>query len=232
MGLFSGLKKLAGPIGAIAGGVIGGPLGASIGGSLGNAIAGNEAAKDASRAQVRSANAAIDEQRRQFDLTRQDMMPWMDAGRNALGRLEDPTASFTASPDYEFRRGEGTRGIQQTAAARGGAFSGNALRALAEYNSNLASGEFGNWWNRQAGLAGVGQATASNLGHLGANTAGNVGNALMAAGDARASGIIGGANALSAGVSGALDAWQYGRGGGFGGPSWRTPPINGGYRFG
>ena len=107
----------------------------------------------------------------------------------------DPNAYFTASPDYQFRRNEGMRGIEQTNAARGVGRSGNALKALADYNSNLASGEFGNWWNRQAGLAGVGQNAVNSTAQFGAQNASNTGNALMAGGDARASGIVGGANA-------------------------------------
>lgn len=203
------LSKLAPVIGAVGGFMVGGPAGAAVGASLGSGIAGASASKKASKAQQQSAMSAIDEQRRQFDLTRQDNMPWLQAGQNALGQLTNPLANFQASPDYQFRRDEGIRGIQQTAAARGGLASGNALKALTQYNSNLASGEFGNWWNRQAGLAGVGQATASSLGAMGQNTAGNIGNALMSGGDARASGIIGGTNALTQGVSGAVDTYNY-----------------------
>lgn len=128
----------------------------------------------------------------------------------------DPNA-FTASPDYAFRRSEGMKGIEGSFAARGGAQSGNALRALNEFNSNLAAGEYGNWFqrqqseydrwfNRNAVLAGIGQ-TATNQAGSGAiqtgsgisgdamRTGANVGNALIAGGDARASGITGSANA-------------------------------------
>lgn len=210
MGLFKSIAKLAG--GAI-GGAIGGPVGAKIGSSLGGALAGAASSKKGAKAQTRSADAAIAEQRRQFDLTRADQQPWLQSGRNALGRLDSVAtgdmSSFYTSPDYNFRRTEGQRGIQQTAAARGGAFSGNALKALSEFNSNLAAGEFGNWWDRTARQAGSGQGAAESLAVLGANKANYVGNALMSAGDARASGIIGQGNALSQGVSGALDIYDY-----------------------
>jgi hypothetical protein len=100
-------------------------------------------------------------------------------------------SSFFKSPDYTFRQQQGMQGIQNSFAARGGAASGNALKALTEFNSNLAAGEFGNYFNRQAGLAGVGQ-TATNTGAAyGAGAAGNIGNALQSSGDARASGILG-----------------------------------------
>jgi hypothetical protein len=170
------------PAGAVIGGVI--SAGASI-------IGGNKAAK----AQKQASDAAVAEQRRQFDLTRADQAPWLEAGRNALIRLQDP-AAFTADPGYQFTRSEGLRGIDQSAAARGGALSGNALKALNEYNANLADQTYGNWWNRQAGLAGVGQSAAQNLGALGQQSAANIGNALMAGGNARASGYANAANAI------------------------------------
>jgi hypothetical protein len=182
-------------MGSVVGNVVGGLLGAS-------------GARKAAKEQTKSAQAAIAEQRRQFDLTRSDQMPWLDAGRNALARLQDPTA-FTTDPGYEFIRTEGQRGVEQSAAARGGALSGNALRALTEYNANLADQSYTNWWNRQAGLAGVGQSSAQNLGALGQVNASNIGNALMAGGDARASGIAGRYNALGQGLAGAFDAWDY-----------------------
>ncbi len=186
------------------------------------AAIGSNATKKAAKKSAAAADAATAEQRRQYDLTRQDQMPWIQAGTNALTQLQNPTANFMASPDYTFRRDEGIRGIEQTAAARGGAFSGNALKALSEFNSNLASGEFGNWWNRQAGLAGVGQTATNAVGQFGANAASNIGNSLMTAGDARASGILGTANSLSGAINSGLNAYLYNRGGGFGGGSAST----------
>jgi len=92
---------------------------------------------------------------------------------------------------YNFLRQEGMRDIGNSFAARGGAASGNALRALSEFQTGLANQSFGDWWNRQAGMAGVGQTTASNLGTLGAQSAGNIGALLTNQGNNRASGILG-----------------------------------------
>jgi hypothetical protein len=192
--------------------------GATVAGGL---IQGS-AARSASRAQQASADAAVAEQRRQFDLTRSDQQPWLQAGQNALARLQDPNA-FQADPGYNFARNEGMRGIERSAAARGGATGGNALRALSQFNQGMADQSYGNWWNRQAGLAGVGQASAQSLGALGAQTASNIGNSLMAGGDARASGIAGQANALSGGLAGLSNIWQYNRMGGFGTPPFAPP---------
>lgn len=175
-------------------------------------LIGKSGSKNAAAAQQQASAAAVAEQRRQFDLTRQDQMPWMDAGRGALDRLTTAStgdnSNFFASPDYNFRRAEGQRGMEQSAAARGGAFSGNALKALSEFNQNIAAGEYGDWWNRQAGLAGVGQAATNQVGQLGAQSANNIGQLQLAAGDARASGIIGSANATNQGINNALNAWM------------------------
>lgn len=121
---------------------------------------------------------------------------------------------FWQSPDYNFVRSEGNRGVERSAAARGGAFSGNALRALDEFNSNLASSEFGNYFNRQAAIAGIGQTANQNTARAGMQTAGNIGNALMYGGDARASGVINSANAWGdalGGAAGFLGRWAEGR---------------------
>lgn len=116
---------------------------------------------------------------------------------------------FFKSPDYNFQRTEGTRGIERSAAARGGAFSGNALRALTEFNSNLAKGSFGNYFNRQTTLAGLGSAATSDTNNAGLITSGRVGNALQDAGDARASGVVGSANAWGSALSGLGNAAGY-----------------------
>ena len=177
----------------------------------GGVIAAN-GARSAANTQSRAADAATAEQRRQYDLTRQDQQPWIQAGTGALDRLTTAStgdnSNFFASPDYEFRRTEGERGIENSAAARGGAFSGNALRALSDYNSNLASGEYGNWWNRQAGLAGIGQSAVNQVGAAGQASANNIGQLQMASGDARASGILGQSNAINGGINNALNAWM------------------------
>lgn len=182
-----------------------------LGGILGSVVGGLFGAKQADRAadaQVQASQAAVGEQRRQFDLTRQDAQPWMQAGQNALANLQDPNA-FQQSPGFNFLRQQGMQGIERSAAARGGATGGNALKALAEFQTGLAQQDYGNWWNRQSNLAGVGQNATQSVGAFGAQTAGNIGNALMNGGEARASGIVGGANALSQWLSGAVDQWNY-----------------------
>jgi hypothetical protein len=194
----------------------------------GSALLGALSSRSASRAQERGAQAGIAEQRRQFDLTRQDQMPWLQAGQNALNNLQNPGA-FQQSPGYQWALGQGMQGIERSAAARGGAASGNALKALAQFNQGLASQDFGNWWNRQAGLAGVGQAAAGNLGAVGQNSANALGMLYGNAGDARASGIMGVGNSLNNGLGAWYNNWLMRQGGSL--PTQRNVPqvYEGGY---
>lgn len=110
--------------------------------------------------------------------------------------------SFFKSPDYQFVKDQGMQGIGNQFSASGGAKSGNALKALADFNSNLAAGEFGNYFNRQLALAGQGQAATSTSAGAGIATGGIVGNALQNSADSRASGVAGQYNAIGAGLSG------------------------------
>ena len=160
----------------------------------GTYLASREANKGAGKAADAQAEAnalGIAEQRRQFDLTRQDMMPWLTSGRGALGRLDAASngdmSGFQQSPDYNFRFDQGMQGLDRSAAAKGSLFSGGADADRIAFGQGLASAEYGNWWNRQAGLAGVGQTTASQLGSLGAGMSSNIGNLLNNTGQARAS---------------------------------------------
>lgn len=119
------------------------------------------AAKDAAAASSKASKSTVAESARQYDQTRTDNEPWRLAGQQALSRLSDPSQvlnNFQASPDYQFRLGQGLESVTQNKAVNGLLKSGSALKGLNDYAQNTAASEFGNWWNRQAGLAGVGQA--------------------------------------------------------------------------
>jgi len=110
-------------------------------------------------------------------------------------------SAFFQSPGYQFRRDEGTRGIANNFGASGGAFSGNALKALAEFNSGLASQEFGNYVNQLGTIAGIGQSSTNQTAAYGADAANSAGRNALYAGDARASGIEGQASAINNGIN-------------------------------
>lgn len=175
-----------------------------------SSLLGAYGADQAMDAETAAYQQAIEEQRRQYDQNRQDMMPWLTAGQGALGNLQNPQASFAASPGYEWARNEGQRGIGNSFAARGGAASGNALRALSEFNTGLAQQDYGNWWNQQAGLAGVGQTAAGQLGNQGMYSSNQIGQSLANQGISRGSGVANRYGAIGQGLSDSLN-WLWRR---------------------
>lgn len=156
------------------------------------------------------------------------------AAREASGggnQLAGPDySSFYQSPDYQFRLNEGLNAVQGSAAARGGLYSGNALRGIADYGQGLAAGEFGNYVNRQLALAGMGQAATTQAGNAAMTTGTNVSNLLLGQGNARASGIINQTNAITGGANDLASLYGMYRGGYFGngGQPGATPPYAGG----
>lgn len=209
-------------------------VGSSVIGGVGSYLGAKEQA-DAARAAGRESAAAsryqTDVQKQMYDLARADQAPWREAGANALAQLTAGTAAggdlmrsfsmsdYEADPGYAFRQAEGMKAIERSAAARGGALSGGAMRGIQRYGQGLASEEYGNAFNRYmtqqgnrfnrlAGLAGVGQTANAATGQAGSNYANaitgisqanatNQGNAMLAAGNARASGYAGIGNALA-----------------------------------
>jgi hypothetical protein len=126
--------------------------------------------------------------------------PWRQAGMNALNRMQSGDVMGMMDPSYKFRLGEGMKALDRQAAARGGLISGGALKAAQRYGQDFASQEFGNAYNRLAGLAGVGQTATGAMGNAAGAYGANAGNLMTGAAGARASGYVGGANALTSGL--------------------------------
>lgn len=194
-------------LGLVGGSIVSGLFGASS--SKKAASASADAAKYAADAQIQSAQLSVDESRRQFDLGRDDLAPYREAGGNALAQMQGALGgSFKESEGYRFQRSEMEKALERQQAARGTSLGGAAAKELARYTSGLASQEYGADYNRRAALAGVGQ-TATNAGiNLGQSTASNVGNALMASGNAQASGYLNAGNAQAQGYMGQNQAFQ------------------------
>lgn len=186
------------------------PITGMVGGSLLSTAVGASSSRRAARAQERASDATIAENRRQYDLNRQDLAPWRETGSNALGALsfemglsEKPEgyAGFQEAPGFQYQLEQGEKAINRAAAARGMRFSGNTLRDLQHHGQGMASQSHGNHLNRLAALAGVGQSATDSIARMGANMAAQNGNALMAAGNARASGYRGQNAAFQGGLN-------------------------------
>lgn len=191
---------------------------------VGSAIVGgyvaNQSAKSAAGAQRDAAELASNTELEQYRQNREDMQPWREAGQQALGQITAGTgaggdfnrdftlADFYKDPGYDFRLQQGQRGLDATAAARGGALSGGAIKGALRYNQDYASGEFGNAYNRfnndrtqrfnrLASVAGIGQTATRDVANMGSQTASNVAQNQIGAGNAQASSYVGQGNAIS-----------------------------------
>jgi hypothetical protein len=195
-------------------------------------VASAKAAKKAAKAQTTAADQSVAEQRRQYDLTRSDLAPWRTAGSAAIDKLSavyglngktatnpDGTPAqyggFFASPDYQFRRDESLKAANAGLASRGLLNSGAAVRAKTALAGNLASSEFGDWWNRLAGVAGVGQTATQATSAAGQNAANSISQAYTNAGNARASAYMNTGAAINNGLQNMASLYAFNSGGGF-----------------
>lgn len=188
---------------------------------IGTAVVGsyaqNRAARRAADAVRAGTDAATYEQRRQFDMTRQDMLPWMQQGGWALDQqrqfLEGNWSGFQNSPDYKFAVEQGFKGLERGFAAGGATGSGGADADRIAYGQGLATQYAGNYYAKLAGLSNTGQQTAEQIGQFGANAATNIGNNFINAGNARASAYINQGNnwANLANTVGQYGMYAYGR---------------------
>jgi hypothetical protein len=194
---------------------------------VGSAVIGASASSKAAKTQAASADRAADLQYQQFERQVELQEPFRQAGVDALNKLI-PLASeytpfgtqqFQADPGYAFRMSEGMKGLERSAAARGGLLSGGAMKGIQRFGQDLASQEYQNAFNRYQSertarlaplqsLAGVGQTSAQTIGQAGQTMASNVGEMMTSGAAARASGYVGQANALTGALNTGLNYYQ------------------------
>jgi hypothetical protein len=189
------------------------------GATIASAAIGANASSKAGKMQAASADRAADLEREMFERNIELNAPFREAGVTALNKLVPLATEYTpfgmdqfkADPGYAFRMSEGMKGLERSAAARGGLLSGSMLKGIQRFGQDLGSQEYQNAFNRYQAerqarlnplqsLAGVGQTTSQQLGAAGTQMAGNVGNLMTGGAAARASGYVGGANALTQGL--------------------------------
>jgi len=249
MGLLSAIGSIGGALlGGPVGAMIGGTLGGSIEGTQATNSATNaqvNAANYAAELQRKTAAEQLALQKQMYEQGVARQEPWYAAGKTALSNLQTglrPGGQYTQTfkpsdiytdPSYAFRLQQGQKALEQSAAARGIQFSGGTQAALSDYAQNAASQEYGNaynrfmndqntQYNRQAGLAGVGQSAGQNIAGAGSNYAGaagqigqtsatNLGNIAGLVGQAQAAGAMGSYNMGNAAMGNLMGyANQYG----------------------
>jgi hypothetical protein len=164
------------------------------GGSLLGGVLGGKGASKAAKAQTQLGQQALQLQQQMYNQGRADLAPWREAGGQAIGQglaMLQPGYDYTASPGYQFRLGEGLRGVENSAAARGLLQSGGTLKGIDKYAEGLAASDFNDQFNRTMAVAGGGQQAATSTGQFGQNYASAGGNILNGIGQAKASGYAG-----------------------------------------
>jgi hypothetical protein len=135
------------------------------------------------------------------------------------------------SPDYQFAMQEGMGNIGNSFAAKGGAASGNALRALSEFNQGMASQQIDKFLSRRGVQIDRGIGATNNVQQGATGYANNATGLYQDRGDARASGILGRAGSTIGAMAGVAESMGGGYGGGGGwlggmGGYPGTPGIN------
>lgn len=196
------------------------------------------ASKEAAEIAAAASDRAIALQKKIYDEGVERQKDWYTAGKNALAKIETMTGAMppaftgqvdlTRDPGYAFRLSEGLKGLERSAAARGGLMSGATGKALTRYGQEAASQEYTNAYNRAvteynalrqreaeeynrlAGIANVGGTTAQQLTGLGQTYATNVSNLATQQGSTAANALLSGAAARQSAYGDVGKAWgQY-----------------------
>jgi hypothetical protein len=171
------------------------------------------AAETAAGAQTAASEASIAEQRRQFDIMKETLAPYVAVGEPAmtqmsalagLGTPEEQQAAISAieqSPLFQAQVRQGEEAMLQQASATGGLRGGNIQSALAQYRPQMLQQAIESQYSKLAGLGQIGQASAAGQSVQGMQSATNIGNLLSQAGQAQAQAAL---------TSGAAQAQMWG----------------------
>lgn len=151
------------------------------------------------------ANMSIGEQKRQFDMVRQTLAPFIKDGRNALNQLKPyqqagtdalagqrnliglngadaqraAIAGLENSPEMAAYVQQGENALLQNAAATGGLRGGNNQAALAQFRPSVLAGMIDRQYERLGGLTSLGANTTGMVYQTGASAAAGQANAGM-----------------------------------------------------
>jgi hypothetical protein len=161
-----------------------------------------KASRRAEEAQLGYLTQALDEEHRQFDLTRGDYAPWREAGANALGDQGDlvgmngPEAQQAAiaqlqqSPLYNSLYRTGQEAVLQNASATGGLRGGNTERGLADFGSDTLAQVIERQLAQLGGISGTGLQATTGTAASGDNLTQAIAQLLGQKGQVRAGGIL------------------------------------------
>lgn len=191
----------------------------SVGAGIYSANKQSSAAKSAAQAQTDSAQAGIEEQRRQFDKVQELLAPFVNAGTSALSGQKDLLGTngaaaqqsaidaLQASPQFQTLTQQGEEAILANASATGGLRGGNVQGSLAQFRPQVLSQLIEQQYQRLGGMTQLGQASAAGVGSAGIQTGNNVTQLLQQQGAAQAGASIAQGKAygqMASGISGAF----------------------------
>lgn len=169
--------------------------------ALGSAVMQKNAQSKGLAAQKNASNAALGEQAREFDTTQTNQQPFLQAGANAVGQMQQLNngdfSSFEQSPDYQYAVSQQLQGLDRSAASRGSLYSGGHSADIMNMANGIASQNYNSYYNKLAGLAGSGQTSANNLGYTGQANANQSGQIMTNQGNNAANSYQNGANTMS-----------------------------------
>lgn len=179
---------------------------------VGSAVVGgvmqSSAASKAAKAQTNAANSSIAAQREFFNVSQENLKPFINTGTAAgkkiadLQGLEGGDSSSIMStleglPGYQFAKTQGLKATQNSATARGLGISGAAQKGAADYTTGLANQYYNNLLSGLQTTQQTGANAAAGLANNATATGQGVGEALIGAGNARGAADIARGNAIS-----------------------------------
>lgn len=200
-----------------------------------------DAAKAATAAQAKTSSEQLALQRQIYSDQQSAQKPWQEAGTTALNKLQsgeltkpwdqkfDPN-SVQLDPAFEQRLAAGNKAIERQMSARGDTLGSSTTKALARFNQDYTSEEYGNAYNRsqqqyqqayqqfndnqarQLGptmaLAGFGQSANAAAGQSGAQYGVNSANISQGSTAAQNEFNLQGANARASGIAGSASGYN------------------------
>ena len=151
---------------------------AIIGSSLFSSSAASDAASTAAGASQAATDASIAEQQRQFNISQQNLQPFLAAGTGAVNRLGAgvaPGGEFGSAtpfnfqydqntdPGYGFRFDQGMKSLNASMAAKGLGVSGAGIKGAIDYGQGMGSQEYNNAFNRYVTGFNANTASQNNL---------------------------------------------------------------------
>lgn len=146
----------------------------------------SSAASDAAGAQTAAAEAGIAEQRRQFDMVRELLKPYVEVGAPALQQQQaliglqgqeaqqQAISALEQGAGFQARVRQGEEALLQRASATGGLRGGNIQAALAQFRPQMLQQEIETQYGRLGGLTSLGQQSAAGVGTAGMQTGARV----------------------------------------------------------